>query len=829
MRRSSVLAALVFAALSLALVGPALVPGRTLSSSDALWAATPWSATRPAGVRPLGSNPEIGDQARVFQPFLQHTRETLPHIPLWDPSIMAGRPFLANGQSAVFSPFSVPAYVLPFWRSLAVIAAMKLFVAAFGAYLLGRALGMGLGGALLAGMTFGFSLWLVAWLSWPNASVWALLPWLWLLADRIVRRPGLLSISALACAIGLQYLGGHPESSFHVLVFTAVFFLVRLVQHRPAGGPRLRRAVKQLSAFAAAAVLGSALAALVLIPLVELLANSADTSGRADFGEIHIPARYLLGVFLHDYWGRPTRTPIAPASSAMHARALYVGALPLILAGAAPVLRRTGERIAVVLIGASSLAVVVGAQPLITITKLLPGFRVSQNTRLVVVFALCVALLAGWGLHDLAGRRRAPRRSRVVLVLAAAIVGTPILWMVAAGDRPPASLLDDGLRIGWGFASPPRLPALGGTPPEVARVVDEIRLASLLEWLVLAGLGLALIALRVAGRLGPATFTALALVLTAADLFKAGVGLNPAIPLHTASQPLTPALRHLQSRRPNRFVGLNPTYPFSVVNPLPADLALRYALFDARGYDYPIEERFGRFWRREVANPGCPFHFCTTGARASPGALRALGLLSVANLLQQRADPVLRAARTRLRYDGPDGRIYSNGWAVPRVFVVDRQRVAPDDDRALAAIVAPAFRPRRVAVTERPVAGVPQAGPRAGSAPAGSARLVSYGDERVAVEARTRRPGVLVLTDTAFPGWKARVDGSSVPVLRVDYLLRGVRLAPGRHRVEFRYEPASWRAGRIVSALALSALLAMAVAGWRRRGRFEPQADRVAG
>jgi hypothetical protein len=37
---------------------------------------------------------------------------------------MLGRPFVGNAQSAVFSPFSAPAYVLPFWRSLALIAAL---------------------------------------------------------------------------------------------------------------------------------------------------------------------------------------------------------------------------------------------------------------------------------------------------------------------------------------------------------------------------------------------------------------------------------------------------------------------------------------------------------------------------------------------------------------------------------------------------------------------------------------------------------------------------------------------------------------------------------
>ena len=42
-------------------------------------------------------------------------------MPLWNPYIEGGRPFIANMQSAIFSPFSWPAYVLPFWWSLGLI------------------------------------------------------------------------------------------------------------------------------------------------------------------------------------------------------------------------------------------------------------------------------------------------------------------------------------------------------------------------------------------------------------------------------------------------------------------------------------------------------------------------------------------------------------------------------------------------------------------------------------------------------------------------------------------------------------------------------------
>ena len=76
---------------------------------------------------------------------------------------------------------------------------------------------MRLGGALMTGLVFGFSLWTVTWVSWPHGSVWAFLPWLCLLCELTVRRPGPLPFAGLAGVVGLQFLSGHPASSYQVL------------------------------------------------------------------------------------------------------------------------------------------------------------------------------------------------------------------------------------------------------------------------------------------------------------------------------------------------------------------------------------------------------------------------------------------------------------------------------------------------------------------------------------------------------------------------------------------------------------------------------------
>jgi Bacterial membrane protein YfhO len=135
------------------------------------------------------------------------------------------------------------------------------------------------------------------------------------------------------------------------------------------------------------------------------------------------------------------------------------------------------------------------------------------------------------------------------------------------------------------------------------------------------------------------------------------------------------------------------------------------------------------------------------------------------------------------------------------------------EDAALAAITTPGFDARRAAVVERPVAGLAD-GP---APPAGSARIAAYEPERVTLTARADRRGLVVLSDVAFPGWQATVDGRAAPIERVDYLLRGIPVGPGTHRIVLQYRPLSWRGGWIVSLLAL---LGLAAAVWQSARRW---------
>ena len=132
--------------------------------------------------------------------------------------------------------------------------------------------------------------------------------------------------------------------------------------------------------------------------------------------------------------------------------------------------------------------------------------------------------------------------------------------------------------------------------------------------------------------------------------------------------PETGAIRYLQSARRTASPGSDGAF-----EPLPADLTMTFGLYDARGYDYPTEGRYDRLWRHSVNNVPTIAQ-PTERADDTPASIRALNLLSVTDLIVSPGEPPLRRAGLEVAYRGRDAVVYRNSNALPRVFVVGRQR-----------------------------------------------------------------------------------------------------------------------------------------------------------
>jgi hypothetical protein len=170
-------------------------------------------------------------------------------------------------------------------------------------------------------------------------------------------------------------------------------------------------------------------------------------------------------------------------------------------------------------------------------------------------------------------------------------------------------------------------------------------------------------------------------------------------------------------------------------------------------------------------------------------------------------------------YEGRDQEVHEKPAVLPRAFVVHRAEVLPSEEAVLERMQSEDWDPERTAILEEqpvPALNRDDLPAQGGSDPAA---ITLYAPHRVVIEAGSEAGGFLILTDSYYPGWQAYVDGQEARIYRADYLFRAVFLEPGRHTVEFRYRPMSFRIGLAIALAAGAIVGAVAVFSFVVRGR----------
>ena len=246
-RHPTLSAAALFALLVLAYLWPVLLGGKLLSVDATLYDLTPWDVFRPANAASF-RNVLLGDVPLVVRPWHMLVRELLHDgvLPLWNPHVLTGIPIFQNPQTGLFTPFSLPLWILPFdYAGVGVTAAFKSESQHWKNLPARAQLKVGFLAGIAAGASFAFCSMNVTWLL-PEAVPAVVV---WLAVDDLARR-------AAARARrdrhrdrdrvrdhGRTQRGGHPGSQAHVLVAAGLYALLRAGLSRERAPPERLRGV----------------------------------------------------------------------------------------------------------------------------------------------------------------------------------------------------------------------------------------------------------------------------------------------------------------------------------------------------------------------------------------------------------------------------------------------------------------------------------------------------------------------------------------------------------------------------------------------------------
>jgi hypothetical protein len=725
-------------------------------------------------------------------------------LPLWNPLVGNGAPLLANYQSALCYPPNWLYFLLAPAHALSWLMVLHVLWAGLGMWFYSRLIGLRTWPRLVSALSFMFSGYLVSRLGFPSiGSTLPWLPWTFWAAERLLGRRSLRSAAVLGLCLAMGWLAGHAQTAFYSGLALGAYVLWRILRP-PSSAPyepgERGRSVGRLLAYLLVAVaVGIGLAAIQLLPTAELQRLSQRASGvDYDYAMNYSlwPLR-LIAFLTPRFFGHPATGNYWGYCCNYWEDNGYVGLLPSLLAAGALMgwLRarrartalRSGadgfplplaESLVLFYAGLACLAVLLALgrhTPLYPFFHdHVPGFGLFQGpARLLCLWTMGVSVLAGIGAELWQPTGRIKKLARYGIV-----VGLGLL--VAAGGSTQV---------------------LTGKTLTFAVGLLQLGLSS-----VLIGV-LALSQPRPTEGRATLRWTLAVLLFVAADLVSANWGGNPTAEGWLYTRPT-------ESAAALRAAGLNGRayFPFADRERVAFGHYLSFATFS------PAQER-GWFGMRETLLPnmgmldGLPsasnfdpllparYADLVEAVDAAEPSLRLklLQMMGVETLITEKARPEPPPI-----YANADAAFSQVPDPLPRAYVVFSARWVDDSEDALQAITDPGFDPVSEVVLEGP--------PATTDVPSQWQPVtLTSSCNTVTIRAALPRDGYLVLLDTHYPGWQARVDGQLQTIFAANLAFRAVHLSAGEHVIEFRYRPVTFRTGAAVTGLTCLVLLGLLV------------------
>jgi len=756
-------------------------------------------------------------------------------FPLWNPYQFTGHPFFANPQHAILYPLNGLFFLLPFDWAFNSIIILHFFLGGFFTFLLLKDLKVHFTGALIAGLTFmlgGYLLSIHSLLNSLLSVVWT--PLIMMYFRRALASPGLKNEMLAGIWVTVSFLGGGVEivyGNFGVLLLMVIF--------SPSPDPPFSgRETRGIGSWArvwlgtrvllAITIVFFLLSAIQLIPFLELYQHSTRGQGISypeatvwsfapkDFLLFFLPDPYGYFLDMKKYW-----------TTQCWLKTLYTGGFPFLLSLVYFLFGR-GRKLFLSLMILSLFLSLGHYNPLYPwVFKYVPFFvGIRYPVKFLYIFILALSITAGLGFDRLISRRKegGAGRKEHLLTLGALACGSVLLCLFFGQKEIGAFLAGHGIDY-------PHFNHAAGNLYNAQRFFFYLVLFFLL--------------LRVGHEVQWKAWVRLLLVFfLTADLF-GNMGFF--------GRDLT--ADYFRKTRILEIISADSGYFRTFATGKTSSLDEPVLIAETHFLDIFKEKhlpsmdllyRIHNLWGIEVLGlkRGEDLYKAFTGA-PSISATHLLDLYGVKYVISVTPLEDLRYDLIYARLEGLQGsreellrrntvKLYRVRDPFPRAWLVKKYRVM-EGQAILAAVTGKAFLPgREVLLEEEPEwekDGVSAAHSQSGPTyPSHQVEILSQSNNRLNIRVTTPEDALLVVSDSYYPGWKARIvplgaggspgemKAGEKGILRGDYHFRALPLNAGRYEIRFSYEPLSFRLGGLVSLFTGMGIVGYLLKSRRRKG-----------
>ncbi len=670
-------------------------------------------------------------------------------LPFWNPYNECGVPFLAQWNTMPLYPPSLIYLLLPLQWSLSFFCLLHLWFAGMGMFFLARHWTENNFAAAFAGTAFSFNGLTLNLLMWPShIATFSWMPWV-VLAVEMAWRDGGRKIFLAAFAGAMQMLAGGPETIFFTWLLLAVLWLRDFLRGKAPRG-------KMFFRFPLVILMVAALAAIQLLPFLDLAAHSERQTGYADL-RWSMPASGWANFFV----------PMAFGSQAMGiffqngqnwTSSYFLGIGGLLLAILA--VRHWKQPRVPLLVIAAIVAVIfaLGENTPVypALRKIFPALSfITYPIKYVLLLTFIAPLLAAFTLAEIQKKPAARQIVLTAIIFFALIIG--ILFWTARADAENHAVFINGLaRIIFLLATSALLFVFTKESKSIFKKIIPLALV-LLAWLDV------LTHEPTQNPTAPAT-------IYAPNLAREKLQLRPQPELGKSRAMLLPSvfLRfvHTAIRNPqnNFLVGrvggeadcnLLDEIPkvdgfYSV---LPREWSeVRLLLYGTPNANYPAVEDFLGVSQITATNDiyqwqSRPNFFPLVTAGQKPVFVE------------------------RYTLDTPLSRPDFDGRKI--VFLLEQTKsFVTVSNQTSARILDSNFKTRSVDI-----------------------------------EAEADEPSLVVIAQTYYHNWQAFVDGNPTPLLQANHAFQAVQISAGKHRIQLIYEDRAFEIGAVISVIALCGCL----------------------